>query len=83
MGFAEMTTRELLQMALEALEDATHCIEGEWGGRPYDDTMESIRAHLAKPEPEPVAQIDEFGVFKDLTDDYLPDGTRLYLKDQL
>ena len=67
-----MTTRELLQEILDDLEMEI-----------YHVPIKKLRAHLAKPEPEPVAQIDEFGVFKDLTDDYLPDGTRLYLKDQL
>ena len=48
----EMTTRELLQMALDALES----LHREMGLVEAERTaLEAIRAHLAKPEPEPVA----------------------------
>jgi hypothetical protein len=44
-----MTTRELLQMALDALNE--HCRK--------HPTTEALRAHLAKTEPEPVAWMTE------------------------
>ena len=56
-----MTTRELLQMALEALEE---CADGVYFRYQAKETITAIRAHLAKPEPEPVAwmfQHDETG----------------------
>lgn len=53
-----MTDRELMQVALDALEwcyDVT-----EWpanGNSPQDKAIEALRARLAQPEPEPVAWI--------------------------
>ena len=48
-----MTTRELLQMALEALElPRMAAIERHEAAR-------AIRSHLAKPEPTPVAWMTE------------------------
>ena len=45
-----MNDRELMQMALDALE------EYEDGQKVYfDDEIEALRARLAQPEPEPVA----------------------------
>ncbi len=56
-----MTDRELMQMALDALEKsrvfvttrekAKHPEGTEW----YDERIEALRARLAQPEPEPVA----------------------------
>jgi hypothetical protein len=60
-----MTDRELMQMALDALEwcyDVT-----EWpanGGSAQDKAIEALRARLAQPEPEPVAWFME-GTFED------------------
>lgn len=54
-----MTDRELIQMALEALEwcyDVT-----EWpanGDSAQDKAIEALRARLAQPEPEPVVKWD-------------------------
>jgi hypothetical protein len=75
-----MTTRELLQMALEFIE-SVH--EGEWAADINRDSLqETLRAHLAKPEPTPVAWMDtKLGVYDCVQrfDDYTP----LYTKDQL
>ena len=53
-----MTDRELMQMALDALED----YDGEWlrdGGQvSVGLTIEALRTRLAQPEPEPVAWIE-------------------------
>lgn len=55
-----MTDRELMQMALDALEwcyDVT-----EWpanGESAQDKAIEALRARLAQPEPEPVAWLYE------------------------
>jgi hypothetical protein len=48
-----MTTRELLQMALNAMES----MECDLPNMRHEElqVMNAIRAHLAKPEPEPVA----------------------------
>ena len=46
------TTRELLQMALDAL-DELRTLSGETAKEYY--VAHQIRAHLAKPEPVPVA----------------------------
>ena len=89
-----MTTRELLQMARDALESRVKR-EPRW----TDDeiqVIDAIRAHLAKPEPEPVAwviectEVDEDGVpirrrdidWNESLVDELPIDTKLYaLKD--
>jgi len=76
-----MTSRELLQQALDALEllfDAER-------PRPFiADAIEAIRAHLAKPEPEPVAwSFEAEGIHKL---DIWPHGGKwepLYRKEQL
>ncbi len=48
----DMTDRELMQIALDALE-------WEWGGEPLGSktwtAIEALRARLAQPEPKPVA----------------------------
>jgi hypothetical protein len=55
-----MTTRELLQMALDALES---CISDpkmrhtDTVHYQIQDAEKALRAHIAKPEPEPVAWI--------------------------
>ena len=60
-----MTDKEVMQMALDALEwcyDVT-----EWpanGGSAQDKAIEALRARLEQPEPEPVAWFME-GTFED------------------
>ena len=50
-----MTDRELMQMALDALEEVQMAIyTTPWLNR----RVEAIRARLAQPEPEPVAWMD-------------------------
>ena len=44
-----MTTRELLQQALRVIDEERYI--------PRAKIIDDIRAHLAKPEPEPVAQV--------------------------
>ena len=62
-----MTTRELLQQTLEAM-DAT-VLTGEFITE-LDVAADALRAHLAKPEPEPVAWIQyEDGAVRMTTDD--------------
>ena len=52
-----MTTRELLQMALEFIE-SVH--EGEWAsGVNRDDIQEAIRTYLAKPERDDLVTISK------------------------
>jgi hypothetical protein len=53
-----MTTRELLQQALNALEEATFAKlpDGTYVGK-NSALPAALRAELAKPEPEPVAWI--------------------------
>ena len=53
-----MTDREVMQMALEALEKTMHA----WGGtcawhRDVKLSITALRARLAEPEPEPVAWV--------------------------
>jgi hypothetical protein len=79
-----MTTldRELLQQALEALEDSVPInAEKHW------KLVEAIRAHLAKPEPEPVA------IYRGIEGEYryeivsmfeeIPEGTLLFRKEDM
>jgi hypothetical protein len=70
-----MTTRELLQRLLEAMEDPDISYEA------CLDLRIDVRAHLSAPEPEPVAWWDEkIGVMDEKHfDQMIP----LYLKDQL
>jgi hypothetical protein len=49
-----MTDRELMQMALDALEGYARNCQCEGGGAPCD-AAKALRARLAQPEPEPVA----------------------------
>ena len=51
-----MTDKELMQQALEALEEGyrTHTPE-------FKNAIAALRERLAQPEQEPVAWIDEFG----------------------
>ena len=82
-GDQRMTTRELLQMALNALE---YQIENFPLEAPrLLPPIGEIRAHLAKPEPEPVAGVSLDGGSPQLhSKRCLPDGnTPLYTKDQL
>ena len=56
-----MTDRELMQMALDALE------RYEDGQQVYfDEEIEALRARLAQPEPEPVAWWHDMGDVIDL-----------------
>jgi hypothetical protein len=84
-----MTTRELLQQALGALEWEIGYSEERFSAK---KVMAAIRAHLAKPEPEPVAQVigepisDPCGdqqVWLVQVHSHLPltDGTKLFTKD--
>ena len=79
-----MTTRELLQMALEALGQVKTFSHTTPQGR----AITAIRTHLAKPEPEPVVWMyyehpDHEAVFGH-PDGYHPnDATPLYTKEQL
>lgn len=67
--------KDTKELALRVAEAAG--VKGfHWDGSLFDFVEPFLAAYLA--EQEPVAQIDEFGVFKDLTDDYLPEGTKLY-----
>jgi hypothetical protein len=50
-----MTTRELLQQALDALEQANELAADLNSEGCFDEQIEALRAHLAKPEPTPVA----------------------------
>ena len=52
-----MTTRELLQMALEALKDGNGLAADLNSKGCFDEEITAISAHLAKPEPEPVAWV--------------------------
>jgi hypothetical protein len=52
-----MTDRELLQQALDVLEDVFEV--NDW--TTYNKTIEALRTRLAQPEPEPVAWMYEFG----------------------
>ena len=55
-----MTDRELLQMALDMLDDINQCSLPPTGiplPAEIDHVMEALRARLAQPEPEPVAWI--------------------------
>jgi hypothetical protein len=77
-----MTTRELLQMALTALERGIEFVPAGYGiERQQWETIEAIHAHLEKPEPEPVAWWDEkIGVMDEKHFDQM---TPLYRKEQL
>ena len=55
-----MTDRELLQQALDMLDDINQCSLPPTGiplPAEIDHVMEALRARLAQPEPEPVAWI--------------------------
>ena len=77
-----MKTRELLQMALDALWDCMNSHEdADWSN--VDATMNKIRVHLAKPAPDPVAWKDtNYGNLHHQSFDILND-IPLYTKDQL
>ena len=56
-----MTDHELLQQALDMLDDINQCSLPPTGiplPAEIDHVMEALRARLAQPEPEPVAYID-------------------------
>jgi hypothetical protein len=74
----DMTTRELLQMALDAI-DERRSLSGETAKEYY--VAHQIRAHLAKPEPEPVAWEDNLGNLTRYKSKYAM--RPLYTKDQL
>jgi len=51
-----VTDRELMQQALDALMTVTYGVPDTWGGVvKASQTIETLRARLAQPEPEPVA----------------------------
>jgi hypothetical protein len=57
-----MTTRELLQRTLEAMDYAQKTMLNEVGIGFIDVlVIEEVRAYLAKPEPDPVAWEDNLG----------------------
>jgi hypothetical protein len=62
-----MTSRELLQMAIDALTNGEHITENQW------ECAVLIRAHLSPPEPEPKAWIK-----KHIRD--LPQDKHLYIE---
>jgi len=58
-----MTDRELLQQALDMLDDINQCSLPPTGiplPAEIDEVMEALRARLAQPEPEPVAWMHNF-----------------------
>lgn len=61
-------SRELLEQALDALEQCTYDEEGYLLNPDNEEVIEALRAELAKPEPEPVAywipKADQFCVAK-------------------
>ena len=80
-----MMTRELLQMALDALWDCMNS-HGDADWSKVDATMSKIRVHLAKPAPDPVAWVsarhdEPYDGLQWFKDDY--SSTPLYRKDQL
>jgi hypothetical protein len=77
-----MTTRELLQMALRVIDEERYI--------PRAKIIDAIRAHLAKPEPEPIGEvIKATGSLKDIhiirwaDGAVIDEGLKLYTKDQL
>ena len=80
------TDRELMQMALDALEEACEIVGNAWAWRDEKGrtAAETLRARLAQPEPEPVAWVayengEKHGI--DFDEDEiaeLPVGTMLY-----
>ena len=60
-----MTDRELMQMALDALEGYARNCQCEGGGAPCD-AAEALRARLVQPEQEPLAwwQPNEYKIEK-------------------
>ena len=57
-----MTDRELLQMALDALED----FRGEYGWLPKQEkAWETLRARLAQPEPVAQFEFQNYGWWRD------------------
>ena len=86
-----MTTRELLQMALTALERGIEFVPAGYGiERQQWETIEALRAHLAKPEPEPIGEvIKATGSLKDIhiirwaDGAGIDEGLKLYTKEQM
>jgi hypothetical protein len=78
-----MTSHKLLKQALEALENINQK-NYAWVGT---EAANAIREHLAKPEPEPVAQIINVAQDYDIRwvdgNAHLPDGTLLYRKEDV
>jgi hypothetical protein len=72
-----IVSEETLRQVLDALEAEERAMDADLLPATYR-AMQALRAIIAKGPVEPVGQIDEFGVFKDLTEYYLPDGTKLY-----
>ena len=70
------TDRELMQMALDALEEACEIVGNAWAWRDEKGrtAAETLRARLAQPEPEPVAWADE--IIYDLHAQYNTDGIK-------
>ncbi len=78
-----MTDRELMQQALDLLDDINQCSLPPTGiplPAEIDHVMEALRARLAQPEQEPVAQVDynERGNICWLFGKQVPDKTFLY-----
>ena len=57
-------TTELLRQALDALEAMQMEAKSRWCGlRIADEAIDAIRAHLARPQAEPVADADAIADF--------------------
>ena len=71
-----MTTRELLQTALDALWDCMNSHgDADWSN--VDATMNKIRAHLAKPAPKNIVgtlHVRDLGIVSSSIRQPIPDG---------
>ena len=75
-----MTDRELLQQALDMLDDINQCSLPPTGiplPAEIDHVMEALRARLAQPEPEPVAWTVR-GLITDFSRDFSAYQTKTY-----
>jgi hypothetical protein len=62
MGDGKMTDRELMQMALDALEDADDILEAEGYMHGFQmEVIKAVKARLQELDPKPVAWLDSEG----------------------